>query len=842
MPKLANVALPLAVDATFTYQIPPELEGSAAIGVRVFVPFGRKYATGLIVEHPDSTTLASLKPILDVLDPSPVLPDELLQLCRWIANYYLAPLGAVIKNALPHGFALSTKRMVRLSAAATPEAIAAAAQRSKQRRKLFDLLREQTQLSSTELQQRTGLKSINHVLNELEKAGLVATEELLPRHTLKLPTQKYLLLAQLDVQKAKEELHHLTARKKKARSLLDALLSMHEAGIAEIPVREFMKKAGVSSTLLKAYTKAGVIPIEQRVVATQQQYGTEEQTLALSLNDTQRTVLSALTEALNTGTSTVFLLHGVTGSGKTQVYIEAIRACLQLGKSALVLVPEISLTPQIARRFKSHFHEQVAVVHGNMSPTERHEVWERARQGDYRIVIGPRSAVFAPLQRLGLLVVDEEHEPSYKQFDTTPRYHARDVAVVRAHLNGAVVVLGSATPSAESFFNAQIGKYRLLEMPERVQQVPMPAITIVDMTQERKREYLALKATATKETTMKLREFHQSSFSRLLREKIRERLDRKEGIILLQNRRGFAPFLECMDCGATLMCPNCNVTLTYHLTHKHLRCHYCGRTQKPPTVCPSCQAPALRHRGAGTQRVEHELGTLFPDARVLRMDLDTTSRKGAHERFLQRFGNGEADILLGTQMVAKGLDFPRVTLVGVISADTQMLLPDFRASERTFQLLTQVAGRAGRSTLKGEVIIQTHQAKHSSLRHVVNHHYRQFMQEELEERRELSYPPYSRLALIDFKGKNERRVQQEAERFAETLQAIAKTFSVLGPSPAVISKIKNNYRWHVILKSAKAHDPAGTEMRNALRSVLAEVIPKAQTVRVTVDIDPVDLM
>ena len=842
MPKLANVALPIAADATFTYQIPPGLEDSAGVGVRVLVPFGKKYATGLIVEHPDSTTLTSLKPILDILDPSPVLPDELLQLCRWIANYYLAPLGEVIKNALPHAFALSTKRMVRLTPAATDMAIAAAAQRSKQRQKLFNLLREHTTLSSAELQQRTGLKSINQVLHELEKAGLVATEEVLPRRTVKLPTQEYLLLARLDVEKAKEEVQQLTPRKKKARRFLDTILSMHEEGIAEMPVREFLKKAGTSSTMLKAYSKAGIIPITKREVPTQQQYGTEEQTLTLLLNDTQRTVLRTVTEALNAETAAVFLLHGVTGSGKTQVYIEAIRACLQLGKSALVLVPEISLTPQIARRFKSHFREQVAVVHSNMSPTERHEVWERARRGDYRIVIGPRSAVFAPLQRLGLLVVDEEHEPSYKQFDTTPRYHARDVAVVRANLNAAVVVLGSATPSAESFFNVQIGKYRLLKMPERVQHVPMPAITIVDMTEERKHEYRAMKAAATEETRMKLREFQQSSFSRLLREKIRERLDRNEGIILLQNRRGFAPFIECMDCGATLMCPNCNVTLTYHLTHKHLRCHYCGRTQKPPLVCPSCQAPALQQRGAGTQRVEHELEALFPDARVLRMDLDTTSHKGAHERLLQRFGDGEADILLGTQMVAKGLDFPRVTLVGVISADTQMLLPDFRASERTFQLLTQVAGRAGRSTLKGEVIIQTHQPKHYSLRHVVDHNDHQFMREELEERRELSYPPYARLALIEFKGRNERPVQEEAERFAEALHASAKTFSVLGPSPAVISKIKNNYRWHVILKSAKAHDPTGAEMRNAIRSVMTKALTSQKTVRVSVDIDPVDLM
>jgi primosomal protein N' (replication factor Y) len=349
-------------------------------------------------------------------------------------------------------------------------------------------------------------------------------------------------------------------------------------------------------------------------------------------------------------------------------------------------------------------------------------------------------------------------------------------------------------------------------------------------------------AAATEENRTKLREFQQSSFSPALREKIEDRLRKGEGIILLQNRRGFAPFIECVDCGNTLMCPQCSITFTYHITRKHLRCHYCGKTMQPPSECPHCHGMNLSQRGAGTQRVEDELKKLFPPAKVLRMDMDTMTRRGAHERLLRKFGDGEADILLGTQMVAKGLDFARVTLVGVISADTQLMLPDFRASERTFQLLTQVAGRAGRSTLAGEVIIQSHQPKHFVLHHVIDHDFKKFYEEEVEERRELSYPPFSRLALVEFKGLNESTVRIESERFAKHLRAILGTFTILGPSPAVISKVKNNYRWHIIIKAVKAKDPTGTELRYAIRKVLADFGRRKSSVRLIVDIDPVGLM
>ena len=842
-PTYADVALPVAVDKTFTYLIPPELERSAVVGVRAIVPFGRKYATGVIVGLPPQTTLKSLKPIKDIVDASPVLSDELLRLCTWMAEYYFAPLGEVLKAAFPSGFASSSKRRVWRNPLVTDAEVAELKARAPKRWKLLSLLSQHGPMLSADLQKRVGVKNIHATLNEMTKTGLVQTEEIVPHPTQKPKTQEIVQLATLEEERMTSDLGNIPPRQKKARQLLEELLLLKRRWVPEITVRDLAKKTGASTAAIRKLSQSGAFTIDRQEITRGQEFGTEEQTRTIVLNAVQRQVLDVVAGAITGGAHKTFLLHGVTGSGKTQVYIEAIRECLRLKKTAIVLVPEISLTPQIVRRFKSHFADQVAVVHSRMSAGERHDVWRHALGGQYSIVIGPRSALFAPLSNLGLIVVDEEHEASYKQFDSTPRYHARDAAIVRGSLAGAVVLLGSATPSAESYFNATTAKYTLLEMQERIDHVPMPSITIVDMTAERKREYAATRDALPDDRKMKLREFQQSSLSEVLKRKIDDRLSRKEGIILLQNRRGFAPFVECMDCGYSESCENCNVTLTYHLAKKHLRCHYCGMVRAPHAFCPTCASPNLQLHGIGTQKVEQELAALFPEATVARMDLDTTSRKGAHDRILKKFGAGETDILLGTQMVAKGLDFGRVTLVGVVSADTQMLLPDFRSSERTFQLLTQVAGRAGRSTLRGEVIIQTHQPKHYTLQHVVDHDFQTFYSQELEARKELDYPPFSRLALIELKGENEDRVHQEAERFGELLKGRNGSFGVLGPSPAVLSKINNQYRWHIIIKDRKADDPSGSRLRHSLRTARQAFDERAsRTVRLIIDIDPVGLM
>jgi len=839
MSKYADVALPVAVYKTFTYLIPPDLETSGVVGVRAIVPFGRKYVTGMIVGHPVNPTVKGIKPISDVLDSAPVLSDELLQLCRWIAEYYIAPLGEVLKAALPQRFSLASTRIVRpmIPVSGIPENLPS------QRRRMLDLIVNKGSIPVRELKRRTGLRSINAVLNDMVHAGYIELEEMIPRPKQTVRLKEVILLSEVNEATISSTLQTLSPRKRRARALLRTVMALRGEGLTEIETLDLVKQSGASSGVVKEFRASGLLPTVHREVESAQDHGTDSQTISIILNGAQQKALVDVNSAIISGQHKTFLLHGVTGSGKTQVYIEAIRLCLDRGESAIVLVPEISLTPQTVRRFNTHFPGQVAVVHSRMSQGERYAVWRHVLAGKYRVVIGPRSAVFAPVSNLGLLVVDEEHEASYKQYDAVPRYHARDAAIVRASLCNAVVILGSATPSIESYYNAKKGKYRLLELPARIDNIPMPEVTLIDMREERRREYTAAKEQSADGKTWKWREFRQGSVSAHLQERIRESMSRGEGIILLQNRRGFAPFVECPDCGYAESCERCSVTLTYHLAKKHLRCHYCGTVYSPHNVCPQCGGENLRLKGIGTQRVEEELGKLFPGARILRMDLDTTSRKGAHERLLRKFGDGHADILLGTQMVAKGLDFPRVTLVGVISADTQMLLPDFRSDERTFQLLTQVAGRSGRSALSGEVVIQTHQPGHYTLQHVIDHDYKAFYEEEMAGREELEYPPFSRLVLVEFKGENEDHVRVEAERFRDTLRANDGVFALLGPAPAVIARIKDLYRWHLIIKIPKAADPTGAHLRMALRKTMATLAQKQRrSLRVIIDVDPVGLM
>jgi primosomal protein N' (replication factor Y) len=842
MVRYADVVIPSGPDRAFTYLVPEELQLTAAVGCRVLVPFGRSHAVGLIVDIPASSTHPTLKPVSDVLDPTPVFSAGLLSLCRWIAEYYLTPLADVVRTALPHGFAGTSKRRVTAVTPVDEDRLAALKTRAPRRHAVIRHLLETGPSLTGDLSRIAGVRSIHAMVNALEREGLVTSEEVLPRSRATVRQRDFIDLAALSAGALEGAVAALPARRTKARALLDALQAARVSGRQEADFLELLAGVGASTAIAAPFRRSGLIRIVRRAVERSQEYDTEERTLTITLNRTQQGVLERVGAALDARLPQTFLLHGVTGSGKTQVYIECIRRCLASGRSAIVLVPEISLTPQIVRRFKSHFGADAQVVHSRMSPGERGDVWRLAREGRCRIVIGPRSALFAPLQHIGLIVVDEEHEATYKQFDATPRYHARDVAIMRGQQESAVVLLGSATPSLESFTNALSGKYTLLEMPDRVDHAVLPTIRLVDMTLERRETYVQLKTSLPPDEWHQLRRYQQSTISRTLQERIAHCVGRHEGIILLQNRRGFAPFVSCPACGFVAMCDNCQVSLTFHLSQRHLRCHYCGLVRPPYTTCPTCASPDISMHGAGTQRVEEELHALFPGVRVLRMDLDTTARKGDHHRILKQFGSGEADILLGTQMVAKGLDFPHVTLVGVISADTQMLLPDFRSSERTFQLLTQVAGRAGRSVLRGEVIIQTSQVEHRTLTHILNHNYRAFYEEELAARRELRYPPFSRLVLIETRGEDEHAVQQHAESIARFLERSAGPFEILGPAPAVISKVKRLFRWHVILRSPKADDPSGAATRTRLQAALASLPSTGPKVQVIVDVDPVGMM
>ncbi len=838
--RYADIALPVPVPHAFTYLVPDELDSQAVPGVRVLVPFGSKTLTGVVVDRPVRTPLTNLKAIRDILDATPTFSAEMLELTKWIAEYYMAPWGEVLRAAMPQGLSRESKRTVTVVEDEVGSALAATATRSPKQHAVLMLLSKEKILRAEQIALRTKAKGIHAVLASLAARGWIRIEESVEEAEARPKTETMVALTEDGTQAARADASRLRG---KQQQVLAALA----AGESPIAMKRLLRLAGVSSTTVRTLAKNGLTRIFEQEVLRRSLYDDVEPAVPVTLNPEQQLALDRIRDAISGGSYRTFLLHGVTGSGKTQVYIEAIRTLLPTGRTAIVLVPEIALTPQTVRRFKAHFGADVAVMHSQMSVGERFDAWRQAHDGRVRIVIGPRSAIFAPLTNVGLIVVDEEHEGSYKQYDATPRYHARDVAIVRALRQRAVVVLGSATPSVESYANAISGKYTLLELPKRIDDATMPAIEIVDMARERRDRFEAIKADVRSGGKEFPKRLPVTSVSRLLEMQIRQRLERREGVILLQNRRGFSHVVECFECGAVERCDNCDVTLTFHATKKHLRCHYCGLVKKPPSVCSSCGSTDLRMHAFGTQQVEGELAALFPEAIILRMDRDTTARRGAHDRILSQFGDGRADILLGTQMVAKGLDFPRVTLVGVISADTQMLLPDFRAAEQTFQLLTQVSGRAGRSTLSGEVVIQTLQPEHYSLKHVVGHDFRGFYEEELAYRRELRYPPFSRVVLVEFSGEQEVQVQRCAAGFADLL---AKTnqrnaFTVLGPADAAIPRVRNRFRKHVLVKDVKEKDPSGEIIRRAIRTATAQHEAALRTmkgVRMVVDVDPQGLM
>ena len=819
MPALAHVVPLTAVDGTYTYRVPDEMADEAVPGARVLVSFGRRQLTGVVAERVEGSA-EGLKPLTDVLDARPALTPELLALTRWVARYYLCAWGEAVKAALPSGTEVESRRVAR--ALAPPSAWD-----EKRGRAILRALHERNGegmpvAAVAEVLRRKTVPQ--NLLRRMEAAGVLEVADEVQDASVTAKTARHLRLA--------DGAETANLRGAKQQALLEYLV----AADGDVLQAEALAATGAASGTVKSLEAKGLLEafdaeVERR--ADGMDVEAVPPAAPLALHPAQTDALAAVVGAIEGARAETFLLHGVTGSGKTEVYLRALRAALDLGRSAIVLVPEIALTPQTVRRFRSHFGDRVAVLHSRMSPGERLDAWTRIRDGVYPIVIGPRSAVFAPVHNLGLVVVDEEHEASYKQFDPAPRYHARDVAVMRAHRAGAVCVLGSATPSMETVANANAGKYIRLEMPERVPvrgpdgtthaPAPLPPVRVVDLTRERQVRRL------------------KGALSHDLRLAIESRLSKGEQTILLQNRRGYAPVLTCDDCGWTPTCRDCAVSLTVHKASSNLRCHYCGLAERIPRPCPSCGSPALALLGSGTQRVEEEIEEVFPSARVLRMDLDTTSRKGAHRRLLDRFGRGDADILLGTQMVAKGLDFPRVTLVGVVEADTGMLLPDFRAAERTFQLLAQVAGRAGRHELEGEVLLQTRNPEHPAIQFALRHDFHGFALGELAERLALGYPPHGRLIGIEVKGPEERSTAALAERWGAALNAEARKVAgldVLGPVPAFVGRVKRWWRMHLMLKAPRQL-PASV-LAAVVKTVEGRVRTPARH-RVNLDVDPVGL-
>jgi primosomal protein N' (replication factor Y) (superfamily II helicase) len=822
-----EVALPLPLPRTFTYRVPPGLGAQARPGARVLVPFAGRERIGWIdrvAEAVEGADPEKVKPVVAVLDQRPSVTPAILRLCRWIADYYLAPLGIVLRTALPAGLTDSSTDYVLLTGGGAP-----GRDLTQQEARLIDWLRaKEGPQPVVRVRRELGDRAWWPTIRRLEELGIVAVETAGPRVEAAVKTHRVLRVRELPSLMQRDETFKRAKRQREAFETVEAM-----GGRAE--VAHLVQQLGFSYAIVNALVEKGVAEIVDEEVARDPYAGVDVRAApALVPTPAQAAVVRRLVEATRTKRPGTFLLRGVTGSGKTLVYIELLREVVERqGKTAIVLVPEIALTPQTVGRFKAVFGDRVAVLHSALSDGERYDEWRSLRSGEKRIVVGARSAVFAPLADLGAIVVDEEHEGSYKQGEA-PRYHAREVAVVRALVEGAVCLLGSATPSLESWHNAEAGKFTLLELPERVGGQPLPPIRVIDLRAERKRQ---------RDSSGPLQERSPVILSDLLVDAVRARITAGEQTILLLNRRGYAHFVQCRECGQVWHCPNCNVSLTFHRRRARLTCHYCLHEEPAPRHCSACGSQDLSFKGVGTEQVERAVGETFPSARIARMDVDTTGGKWAHHEILGRVERGEVDILLGTQMIAKGLDFPNVTLVGVINADTGIHLPDFRATERTFQLLTQVAGRAGRGPKGGEVFIQTSLPTQYAVTHATEHDYVAFAERELAERREPAYPPWSRLVNVVVSGLEETATQEAAVAAAEWVKGLLEARRVtqvqlVGPAPAPIDRIRGRWRWHFLLRSASAR-----VLGNVARYFyLKHRVPGKADLRVVIDRDPVQLL
>lgn len=766
--------------------------------------------TGFVVDFIAHPGVEGLREIEEMMDPYPLLTPELLKLTHWISTYYLSSWGEVIKAALPPGVHRKNRLIIRFCGKKETDRKSL----SENQRAVLEYVRKKGEISYEGLQKRFEKRNLRSILGALEKTEWIAVEHVLEKAGVGIRSEKWISLVR---EPESEDIQMLEKKAPRQAKMINDLVTAG-GGVCR-------KDLKVDFSVIRKLEKKGWIEIGEKEIFRDAYADAHVRSpKSFRLTEEQKSALSKIGSALTKGKFGVFLLHGVTSSGKTQVYIESIRQILNCGKSALILIPEIALTPQAVQRYRGIFGEEVAILHSMMSLGERYDSWRKIREGKSKICLGPRSAVFAPLQNLGLVVVDEEHEDSYKQTDPAPRYHARDVAVIRGRMANCVVLLGSATPSIESYTNALTGKYTLCELKHRIDCVPLPQITLVNRSELLKKDQTRV-------------------FSPLLKERIQERLNKGEQVILLQNRRGYASFLQCQACGAIEPCPYCAISLTYHQKNYRLRCHYCGFEKAAPDGCVKCGGATLRYRGVGTQRVEEEVRKYFPQARFFRMDLDTTRRKGSHYRMVTQFEEGKADILLGTQMVAKGHDFPGVNLVGIISADTGLYFPDFRSGERTFQLLTQAAGRAGRRVCRGEVIIQTCSSDNAIIRFAMDQDYVGFYQWESERRKALHYPPWGRLIGVHFRGAIAETVDRAAHAFLDCIRP-GDFFEWLGPVSSPLSKIKGIYRYQILFRGNKSKDPSGRFLRERIKQGVNDFYEKTdyRHVRIRVDVDPIDMM
>ncbi|RCX23063.1 replication restart DNA helicase PriA [Fontibacillus phaseoli] len=833
-------------DRPFDYLIPDEMQGWIEIGSRVGVPFGRRTVQGFVLSlHQESgMDPRRMKPVQELLDLMPPLPRDLVKLAEWMSRKYACSMISALQAMIPAALKGKAERYISVSGFEGEDEVEPEAEGSRAK----DLFAIPTMLTGEEEEivayvKASGQVTMDHLSGRYpdragEIKGLIQrgilTESQMIKDKVRKKTVKT-VVAVVSGEEAEEALKSFSGQARRQKEVLQFLL---EVG-APLTLQEVLSTLRVTAGTVSKLTEKGFAVIEDVEVFRDPYQGRRfKSSEPLERTPEQEVVFGKVTEVLDDRSYGVFLLHGVTGSGKTEVYLQTIERCISLGRQAIVLVPEISLTPQMVERFKGRFGGKVAVMHSRLSTGERYDEWRKIREGRVQVAIGARSAVFAPFADLGLIVMDEEHETSYKQ-EETPKYHARDVAVMRARQHEAAVILGSATPSLESYHAARSRADDdfaplLLEMKQRPSGSRLPGVHIVDMREE-------------------LRDGNRSMFSRALHEGISSRLEKGEQTVLFLNRRGYSTFVMCRTCGYVAGCPECDISLTYHQKSNNLRCHYCGYAVPAPSVCPECGSEHIRYFGTGTQRVEGELAKLFPGIRVIRMDVDTTTEKGSHEKLLQAFREKKGDVLLGTQMVAKGLDFPDVTLVGVIAADTALNFPDFRSAEKTFQLLTQVAGRAGRHQLPGEVFIQTYMPEHYSIIHASGHDYGSFVREELNHRKTLHYPPYSRLILVTLSHEQLPLLLRMAENFAGDLRAKAQrlgwygnldrfaeeALDILGPVASPIPRIKNRYRFQCMVKYRGPLD-AVQLVRETAAATLDNL--RDASLQISIDVDPQMLM
>jgi len=815
----AEIVIPLPFRNTFTYSVPEDLIPFAKVGVRALVPFGKRMLTGFIVNLTETTSIKEkIKPLNDILDSYPVFTQKSLEFYNWISEYYLSSLGEALKNSVPYGLEIETKKKIVSDRVFCGELLQKEKNQKSLRSKLLKVLAERELTTINTLQKEIKKKNIYAVLRDLEEKGAVTILSELGKPKVNIKKQKFVNL-NIPPDEVFEIIPEIEARSPKQVIIILHLLTKKGQ---DVLLSELLKKTESSQSSVNSLEEKGYIKVFEKEITRTYTDVYSEDIKDFQLTDQQNNVISEVSKCMDSAQFTPFLLHGVTGSGKTQVYIELAKKALSQDKTVLILVPEISLTPQITSRLFNTFGDLVSVLHSRISLGERYDAWRGIIKGKYKIVVGPRSALFAPLQNIGLIVIDEEHDASYKQYDLIPRYHARDSAVVLAKLNNCPVVLGSATPSIESMYNAKKGKYQLLELPERVDDANLPEIRLVNVIIEKKRKRM------------------ENVFSKFLLDHISDRIKKKEGVILLQNRRGFATQVYCDDCGEIETCTDCSVPMVFHINKNILKCHYCGFSKPVPHACTMCGSLSVKYIGTGTQRVEDELDYYFPDARIERIDSDSIGKKGALGMLLNNFRKGEVDILVGTQMVSKGLDFSNVTLVGVISAETNLWLPDFRADERTFQLLTQVSGRAGRSKIKGEVIIQTQNEKNFVLQKVVANDYHGFYEHEIRMREEKGYPPFTRICLVESKDENEADARGALTDFYNIVTGFKYGLRITPPSEAIIAKIKKNFRFHILIKNDKRIDPSGNLLRKAVLESYIKFNQKSRyrSIQLNFDIDP----